>query len=206
MLSFTTDRTGFPLIVIKALQLDVQLFPVTKHQFEIFLSEPNQFDDTWYESVLDLNPRWQGLPGDRVEQMFLTGILPTEAVKFAAWLGEGYRLPNFREWSTIYEYLGSVSLPVPDCGAAFGDVSAGAMRCIGALMQQEHTSALAQLARFEAGVMEWIQGRHGWQLVGKPDPSFGQQLFCCRAPVTPTSVEKRNKLRGFRLVRDRVDG
>jgi hypothetical protein len=202
MLSFTTDRTGFPLVVVKALKLDVHLFPVLKQQFEMFLAEPNPFDDVWYETILEMNPRGHGAGDDQLEQLFLTGILPSEAMSFAAWLGKGYRLPTDVEWKIIYERFTRERRPKVGWTNFVLELDQAAKECIEALLHCGDGSLLATLSRMDDGVMEWIHGRPGWQLIGQPRPSFGRQLFSCRSTVAPTNAEHRNKFCGFRLVRN----
>ena len=87
-MQFSCDRTGFPLIAVPSVGVEVQLLPVTKIQFECFLAEPNDFGDAWYEEVLTFNPRisYRQFMADTRERLFITGILPEEALAFArAW-------------------------------------------------------------------------------------------------------------------------
>ena len=104
---FSCDRTGFPLIAVPEVAAHVQLLPVTKAQFECFIVEPNPFGDAWYEEVLQLNPRvtYRRYGADERARLFLTGILPEEALLFARWVGEGFDLPTVDEWRAIYAAL-----------------------------------------------------------------------------------------------------
>ncbi|PZN69060.1 MAG: hypothetical protein DM484_30465 [Candidatus Methylumidiphilus alinenensis] len=104
------DRTGFSYVVLKKLALAVSLLPLTKLQFEQYLADVKPQRDGWYEELLALNPSVspQNFTTGQREQLFVTGLLPSEAEAYAAWLGEGYRLPTVEEWRTIYRCFQSI--------------------------------------------------------------------------------------------------
>ena len=100
---FSCDRTGFPLITVPEAMVAMHLLPVTKVQFERFLAEPNTYGDAWYEEVLTLNPRisYRQCTAENRERLFLTGIVPEEALAFARWMGDGFDLPTVAEWRAL---------------------------------------------------------------------------------------------------------
>src|SRR4051812_25305456 len=110
-MQWSPDRTGFPVLDLPELGLAVHLVPVSKPQFERFLAEPvaegGLFGDAWYESVLAVSPRLsiRDAQPANYESLFLGGILPTEAERFARWLGTGYDLPKVESWRRVDEYL-----------------------------------------------------------------------------------------------------
>jgi len=118
------DRTGFPYIELKDPALAVSLLPLTKLQFEYYLADLTPQGDNWYEELLTLNPRVspQRFTPEQRERLFLTGLLPAEAEAYAAWLGDGYRLPTVAEWRAIYRCFQStaftplVASPAPGIG------------------------------------------------------------------------------------------
>ncbi len=61
---------------------------------------------------LTLNPRVspQRFTPEQRERLFLTGLLAAEAEAYAAWLGDGYRLPTVTEWRAIYRCFQSIKL------------------------------------------------------------------------------------------------
>src|SRR5262249_46078567 len=105
------DKTGFPLLEVADTKRGLHLLPVTKLQFERFLAEPDKrFDDAWYAGVGTLNARASitvGLPADR-ENVFITGLLSSEAETFAAWLGA--ELPTVLLWRSAFESWSRLSI------------------------------------------------------------------------------------------------
>lgn len=105
------DSSGFPMIEIPGMNLAMSWLPITKIQFEHFLCDTNMFNDVWYQDLLNnFTPRVSPTAirlGD-YWNLFLTGILPSEAVRFANWMGRDYRLPTVQEWNkallTFAEY------------------------------------------------------------------------------------------------------
>ena len=121
------DRTGFPLLRLDALGLEVGLLPCAKVQFEAFLAEPDErFGDAWYEAVLAVNPRdgWR-LPPAAEERLFLTGVLPDEALAFLRWLGPGFDLPSVQEWLEFDAMLRDRSTDGDALGARPGGLRRG---------------------------------------------------------------------------------
>lgn len=103
---------GLPLLRIPSLKLSLQIIPVTKIQFEYFLcDQPDpDFSESVYNEMLSLNPRISPnqISADNYWKIFLTGIKPQEAQKFASWLGDSYQIPTKEEWGKIYNALNKV--------------------------------------------------------------------------------------------------
>ena len=102
------DPTGFPMIKIPTLDLAIAWLPVTKIQFERYMCDTNLHDETWYRSILNTyTPRIS--PGAMTTgnywNIFMTGILPAEAERFARRLGHEYRLPTAKEWKAALDIL-----------------------------------------------------------------------------------------------------
>lgn len=68
-------------------------------------SSEQKFDLAWYEELMAYNARISisQINQNNYWQLFITGILPTEAVQVARWFGSGYEIPTAREWYAIYE-------------------------------------------------------------------------------------------------------
>jgi hypothetical protein len=205
MLSFSVDRTGFPIFPVAALGLEVQLLPVCKVQMEAFIAEPNEFGDRWYDSLLSVNPRrsWRSYSDEKREESFVTGIIPEEAEAFADWLGNGFRLPTLNEWQTLYHQWHQSVLTTRKQNALNGRIiqslpnpSVGRI-----LLEESHAETLAELSLMRHGVLEWVRDGSDWKGLGEPRDSFSRQLFSWRTPVTPLSFERRLPEFGFRLVR-----
>ena len=196
------DPSGFPLIAVAESGLEVHLLPVTKVQFERFLAEPNAFGDTWYEQILPGNPRIppHGLTTENREGLFLSGVLPGEALAFARWLGEDYDLPPVQEWRAAYAALQGAPLYLPpllsQCPARpVGPILEG-------LVAQLCPSSLLDLSLMRGGLVEWVRQDSGWAGLGSPRPAFQPNLWDPLAEtVRPIRPGERVPYFGFRLVR-----
>ena len=106
--TLSLDRTGFPVLDMPALPFRVLWLPVTKIQFEHFLVDTGAFDSVWYQDKLNnYNPRMSagGLGVTNYWQAFMTGILPSEALRYAEWAGHGSALPTAQEWKQALSAL-----------------------------------------------------------------------------------------------------
>jgi len=108
-LRIALDSTNFPMMYIESGKFHIHWMPVTKIQFEYFLSSGSvtSFGSAWYEQVLDYNERvTPGLvTANNYWQSFITGITPMEIKAFAGWLGKEYDIPTHDEWQIAYKYL-----------------------------------------------------------------------------------------------------
>lgn len=200
------DKTRFPLLRIPALRLAVHCWPVTKVQFERFLAETNQTDkynDSWYEQVLLLNPRvsYINFSLENYEQLFITGILPSEALDFAQWLGEGFDLPTLEEWRAIFQNFQNVTnlikKPICMCPQA-----KQIWKCLQEILSCSHTNTLADLSLMRYGVVEWVRYREEFVGLGMPRPRFQPNVWePLKEPIRPINPNERLKYFGFRLVR-----
>lgn len=209
------DRTGFPMVWREEVAAYVHWVPVTKVQFEYFICDAPDahFDSTWYDEILDLNPRVT--PGEvsvgNYWRSFLTGLRPSEAQRFASWSGDGYRLPTDSEWSTLYgrlraqpaETLSTLErLDTPNQRARtllerFSHVAQASL--------QGQAPSLASQMLFRFGALEWVQvGRPpaAWGLRGEPLPAFCGNLEVLDRPAEPLGATEstRYAAAGFRLL------
>lgn len=202
---FSFDRTGFPLIRLPRVGLDVHLLPVAKVQFERFIAEPHGFGDGWYEGILALNPRVsyrQFSDGDR-EGVLITGLLPEEALSFARWLGDGWVLPTTEQWRAIYAALESAETEPDEWEALRSQCRAPQARTIlTQLMDQLKPRTWARLSLMHGGLVEWVRQDNGWVGVGTPRSVFYPNLWDPAADVvSPLRAAARLPYFGFRLVR-----
>ena len=202
------DRTGCPILPVPSLGIDMQLLPVTKVQFEMFMADRNEFNDSWYEQVLAINPRashW-GATNENREQLFLTGILPAEADAFAKWLGQGWRLPTMDLWRQIRASLdGTTCLPYIDQlnTATLNPAAVEVLNCLISLVSPHD---LAELSMITGGVLEWVRNGESYGGLGSPRLNFARR-FCDPLhgdPVCPLRPGMRLPWFGFRLVRTRM--
>jgi len=201
-MQFSYDRTGFPLIAVPSVGVEAQLLPATKMQFERFLAEPNDFGDSWYEGVLALNPRVshrQLTTNDR-ERLFITGLLPEEALAFARWMGEGFDLPTVEQWRALYTALAAESVPMRHW---VPQASISSVRLVlDILMTQRRAHSLLDLSLMRGGVVEWVRQRNTWVGLGAPRPEFHANLWNpLEDMVRPIRVGERLPYFGLRLMR-----
>ncbi len=110
MIYWDKDRLGFPLFRIEPLDFWVQAFPVTKYQFETFLTETHFMGDAEYSSALSCNPRItiQEASASNFEGLFITGINWGEVNGFRDWMNAknaGYLFPTMSNWKLVYRSL-----------------------------------------------------------------------------------------------------
>ena len=189
------DKTGSPLIGIKKMKLFVHVLPVTKVQFEKFIAEVNlpDFSDEWYENILKLNSRvsYKKFTEENYWKLFITGIYPEEAMKFAEYLGNDYRLPDVDEWREIYRYFKYSSLHFKVKGKP------GILKRLEKFIGND----LFSLTLMEKGIAEWVKEGRKYVGVGKPDSNFQQSaLKPLYDKIDP--VGERLSYVGFRLVKD----
>lgn len=212
------DRTGFPMHWIDALGAYVHWFPVTKVQFEYFLCEINdpQFDESWYDEILSLNRRVSpaAIRSTNYWQALITGVLPSEAQRYARWCGQGYSLPTLDEWMTAYREL--KQQPIQDIDAILGLAKLNdRARTLIQRLDTATQPALKQLgyARMRAeqmlmrlGVLEWVECRtqaSRWGGMGETYADFHSALFSPESgqPRLPKDPESdRIHYYGFRLL------
>jgi len=200
------DKTGFPLVSLRS-GIDMQLLPVTKAQFDAFLVESPDFPPEAYAQMMALNPPLElgQLTAENREQIFLTGILPEEALQFAQWLGEGYDFPTVEEWRGMYDDLllevGSFDYlqQLPEqCESAM------ARDILRRLINQIQPYSLMDISLLRQGVVEWVHtSKHPGDFagLGTPRPQFQPNLYDPLTDVVrPLSRENRIKYFGFRLI------
>ena len=196
------DRTNFPLIVVEKAAVEVQLLPVTKLQFEQFVTESGMQHQAHYQEMLALNP---GIPHDRFraderERLFVTGILPQEAGAFAEWLGEGFDLPTVEEWRAIYGALRVMSSPQRDLATDLVEGPAGLI--LEEFSKQFRVRAMLDFTLMKGGLVEWVQRGQSWVGLGAPRPQFHPNLWDpLNNEIIPIRLDVRVPYFGFRLVR-----
>lgn len=197
-MQYSYDRTGFPLIRLPRVGVEVHLLPVTKIQFEMFLAEPNAFGDDWYSEVLKINPRcsYRDVAEDQREQLFISGIFAEEVLDFARWLGPRFDLPTVDLWRKIYKELREAN---PALEPINTNDAPRAAHIIQQLSTQLNTNRLFDLSLMTGGFAEWAQGgrQNPWVGLGSPRPEFYQN---CWNPLQDDSLFKPIKRQiGVRL-------
>jgi hypothetical protein len=196
------DRTGFPYLPVPGHGFAVAVLPVTKAQAEVWLADPAGPGDDWYAEVLAVGPRAAWRPPGRVTpwHLLLTGVLPEEAARLAAWLGPEYRLPEPAEWRVADRALSALypqDLFDPGGHPAVAGV-------VGKLRELGRTTA-AELTLLAGGVLEWVArptGPPGG--LGRPAKELAANLILDPQGFDPVTLIRpgRHPAFGVRLVLD----
>jgi hypothetical protein len=198
------DATGYPLVFVERVQAYVQLFPVTKPQFEKFISSGarREYGDEWYEQIIKLNPRASYRSPDvpAREQLFMTGLRPVESLAFARWMGRNYALLSTQEWIDCNEWLGEQTAPPvpPDLR---DHLSRDALRIWEMIEEQclerSREPNLRELSLMTQGILEWVIERSG-RYCGLGDPASSKLQRKIDHPVYPIGQGRLRNI-GFRL-------
>jgi hypothetical protein len=139
-------------------------------------------------------------PSEERERLFVTGILPEEALAFARWLGEGFDLPTAREWREVYAALRRVP---PPRQTSLLDVVEGVSKAIlERLSKQLDIRSLRDYSLMEGGLVEWVRQEKSLLGLGVPRPEFHANLWDPLVnEIKPIRLDQRIPYFGFRLVR-----
>jgi hypothetical protein len=200
------DASGYPLIYVEPLDTFVQLFPVTKPQFEKFIAavRRHDLDDKWYTEILSLNPRAsyrnQDIPVR--ERLFMTGITTDEAMSFSRWLGRDYTLLSAEEWRICYEWFAEKpvsSIPLELAERLSRDALAIWNIVEGQWLEERQQPNLQELSLMTQGILEWVIERPG-RYCGLGEPASSEYQRKAFDAVRPLGTEPRRlKNLGFRL-------
>jgi len=198
----TTDRTNFPIVIVEEAAVEVQLLPVTKLQFEDFVTAPTLVNQERYDEMLALNPAVspEAFSNDNRERLFVSGILPEEAIAFARWLGHGFDLPTVQEWRAILAALRRVPEPRHNLLTDLVEGEAGVI--LRKLTEQLHIRTLADYTLMRGGLVEWVRQDKDLVGLGVPRPEFHPNLWDPLTNVVrPIQLNERVPYFGLRLVR-----
>lgn len=198
------DATGYPLVFVERVQAYVQLFPVTKPQFEKFISSGarREYGDEWYEQIIKLNPRASYRNSDvpAREQLFMTGLTPVETLAFGRWMGRNYALLSTQEWVDCYQWFGDQTAPhvPPD----LRDRLSRDARAIWELIEEQWLDRslqpkLRELSLMTQGILEWVVEQSG-RYCGLGDPASSKLQRKVDHPVYPIGQSRLRNI-GFRL-------
>jgi hypothetical protein len=216
--SFTIDPTGFPMAWVEAIGAYMHWLPVTRAQFERFLRHvpESRADAGWYDHLLALNPRVAParIRPENYSNALLTGVVPSEAQRFAARLGEGFAIPTLEQWLLTYSSLAALPAGrvVPPALTRVLDepVRTLLLRIENALAassaRPRRRRTLADQMLLRGGLLEWVEQTGAparWVGIGEPRGlARGIRVSPERGPVAPDRPELfRSYLFGFRLIR-----
>lgn len=196
------DNSGYPLIFVEPLGVYVHLFPVTKPQFEKFITSGSQpgYGDDWYAELLALNPRVSYCSSDlrARDGVFMTAVMPEEASAFGRWLGRGHQLLSAEEWTICYNWFSKQPAPSPPHDLE-KSLSRDALAIWGIVETQwldhRREANLQQVSLMTEGILEWVIERPG-RYCGLGEPALSKLQRKTTDAVWPLG---RLKNLGFRL-------
>ena len=199
------DRAGYPMVYVEPLKAYAHLFPVAKPLFEHFMAEARlrEYNDAWYADVLALNPRLStAVSFADYEQLFISGLLPDDVLAFARWHEQGTRLLSVEQWRAMFRWMEN-----QDVSALPFELErelAPTAQCLWAgLLTELRPKTLLDLSLMRGGVVEWVEGPNRALLgMGQPRETFHPMFHDALhdKPFEPTSLSRRSKLFGFRLI------
>lgn len=195
----TDNKTQFPLLEIKEIG-SLTFWPITKIQFERYISETNRYGDFWYDEILRCNPRisYPHVSKKNYEQLFITGLHIEEVLLFSKWFGEDFRIPTVEEWRKIYRFIGSQPNLKPP-----SDLSYPANEIWKKITKFSNTPLKHSM--MQEGVIELVErvrNSENYTALGAPRPTLYPNTF---NPLTD-EIKKFNRNErlnylGFRLIR-----
>lgn len=190
------ERTHFPLVEIKDIG-SLTLWPITKIQFEMYISQVNRYGDTWYNEILMGNPRvsYQKVNKKNYEQLFITGLHIEEVLLFSKWFGEDFRIPTVEEWREIYRLMTShPGFTSPS------DMSYPANKVWKKITKFSNTPIKFSL--MQDGVIEWVSSGDNYVGLGAPRPNLLPNTYDpLRDIIKPLKIDKRLNYFGLRLIK-----
>jgi len=178
------------------------LLPITKGQFEQFVAASPRVKQKQYQEMLALNPATspETFAVEEREQLFVSGVLPEEALIFARWLGKGFDLPTAEEWRAIMSALKKE--PPPRQRPLTDALEGAALSIIANFEENLHIRTMLDYSLMRGGLVEWVRQEKQLVGLGVPRPEFHPNLWDPLVnEVTPLQPEKRVPYFGFRLVR-----
>jgi formylglycine-generating enzyme required for sulfatase activity len=198
MIRITFDKMGFPMARVRKVG-SFHLWPVTKFQFRRFMEETGQYGGKWYEPLSAMNPETLYKDCNKVnyEGLFMTGILPEEALAFAKWLGEEYDLPTDEEWQAFYSAVKRHKFGIRL--SPYG-LNADAV-ALGNTLSRFLRTPLVYTFLHE-GVVDWVRAGDGYNGRGAPRDGFFPNVWNPEEDVIKViDVEERIHYFGFRLIK-----
>lgn len=160
-MQLSCDSFGFPTLQIEGQRSVFAALPFTKVQFELLWVEKaalrQQFDDAWYKTVLDRNPRssWRKPPENSLAGLWLTGISPSEAAIIVEQMPDA-ALPRADEWLEIQRSLSAHTIH-EDIGKLRGlPLHPAASAILDRLQQNRSVTVWADLLLINGGILEWV--------------------------------------------------
>jgi hypothetical protein len=200
------DKTNFPLLAVEAVGIEINLLPITKVQFAQFVEETGGANEQQYQEMVALNPAVSPnqFAIDERERLFVSGILPKEALAFARWLGQDFDLPTVKEWRAIYTALRRTSVPIRD--ELTTGMPEGPAKSILEKLDTLNPNSMLDVSLMRHGLVEWVKKGKSYAGLGVPRPEFQGNLWDPMInEIKPITLTDRVPYFGFRLVR-RGDG
>jgi|MTBAKMStandDraft_1061839.scaffolds.fasta_scaffold00824_4 hypothetical protein len=196
----TDEKTHFPLLKIEKIGF-LTLWPITKVQYETFITQVNNYGDSWYNEILASNPRisFQHFSKRNYERLFITGLHIGEVQSFAKWFGDGYQIPTVKEWRNIYKIISE-----DDFFSCPSDISYPAKKIWKKFTR--FSNSPSQFSLMKDGIIEWVRDGEKYAGLGAPRSHFYPNVLDpCKDLVTKIKQNERLYYFGFRLFKGMND-
>ena len=204
------DFSNFPMIFIPETNFYWHLFPMTWPQWETsqFFSHQIKMDEGDYRTFLDeIGGRvsLRNISTKNYLDVFASGLYPGEIISFLEHLDESYRLPTANEWKVAWKFLENQPLSAlpPQIESHLSPLASKLWLFSKNLANPQN---LLEFSMMKHGVLEWVLTNN--ELIennlagmGKPKKHYPFYYPITHHPIGPTSIEKRSKLFGLRLMR-----
>ncbi len=192
----TDDKTHFPLIKIENIGV-LTLWPITKIQFEMYMSQVNRYGDNWYDEILSCNSRvsYQQVNKTNYERLFITGLHIEEVLLFSKWFGESYRVPTAGEWRQIHRLISTQPSFIAPLDMSYpADIIWKKIAKI--------SNSPIKFSFMKDGVIEWVRDREKYTAVGTIRPTTYPNTFNPLEDfVKKIKQDERLNYLGFRLIK-----
>lgn len=200
-LDFILDPLGFPMIKLDKKGFFIHLLPVTRCQFERFISrtEKQGYGDSWYEVIESLNHRVSPakINPDNYEGTFISGVTPAEALDFISLLGKNYDLPTVEEWREAYLFLRKETGSVTDFPVSLP--GGPAVKILGSVAK--FPGSFFDKTFMNNCLVEWVRKGKSFAGLGSPRPQFHENAYNPEVDLwRPFNVNNRMHFFGFRAI------
>jgi|CXWL01.1.fsa_nt_gi hypothetical protein len=201
------DRTGFPLVYIKPIKAYIHALPLSKIQFERYISDPGYGveDIVTYENILKENPRIS--PNEDIREkpwrLFTTGLLPAEMSRYKAWQGANFDFATNVDWEKSVNWLDTMkSNQVMQAMNNTQGINPLAKMIFKKIFTEFSPKSGTDLCMFFGAVMEWVTVNGRMMLIGKAASGLWNHIDARdRFTPLPPDERRRSYYSSFRLIK-----
>jgi Sulfatase-modifying factor enzyme 1 len=195
MIRLTFDKHGYPMAGIRKVGA-FHLWPITRMQYKQFLLDTGKAEEDWFKAG-EPKINHENATQDNYESLFVTRILPQEALEYAQWMGEDYDIPSQEEWQALFKAVKRQTF-------RFRLSPYGLSPEANALKKSLLTFVRAPIkfSFLDDGLVEWVKGETQFLGRGAPrDTLFPNVWNPEKDTIRVIDVNERISYFGFRLIK-----